>query len=106
MTDKLFNRLWQDALVQPNEELYIGEYGYPDWFDDISTDAAVVVETLQKIHHAAHMTIDELVKESGSIGNLCNKFCVPRSTVCGWLYENKKCPDYVRLAFARGLGLI
>ena len=48
MTDKLFNRLWQDALVQPNEELYIGEYGYPDWFDDISTDAAVVVETLQK----------------------------------------------------------
>ena len=106
MDSKLFYHLWQDALEQPNEEVYIAEYGYPDWFDQISTDAVEVVETLKKIHKAAHITMPELVEMAGGRGLFCEKFCVPDKTVQGWIYSNKKCPDYLRLLFARELGLI
>ena len=43
MTDKLFYKLWKDAIAQPDEEQFIGGYGYPDFFDDISSDLDTVV---------------------------------------------------------------
>ena len=30
MTDKLFYKLWKDALEQPDRDMYIGEYGFPE----------------------------------------------------------------------------
>ena len=42
MTDKLFYKLWTDAIAQPDREMYISEYGYPEWFNEISDDAAEI----------------------------------------------------------------
>lgn len=106
MESKLFNHLWRDALAQPNEEIYIAEYGYPDWFDEINTNIDEVVATLQKIHKVAHITVAELVELAGGRVLFCEKFCVPDKTVQGWIYSGKKCPDYLRLLFARELGLL
>ena len=46
MTDKLFYKLWQNALGQPDQEAYIKEYRYPEWSDGISPDAAEAVHIL------------------------------------------------------------
>ena len=63
MTDKLFNKLWKDALEQPSKEMYIGEYGYPDWFDEISQEPQEISETLGNIHDVAHMSLKDIIKK-------------------------------------------
>lgn len=110
MTDKLFEKLWQDALNQPNMELYISEYGYPEWFDEISNDVDEIVGTLENIHEVAHMAIRDMVKWSGlSQAGFASRFCIPKRTVESWCTkgsEYRKCPDYERLMIARLLGIL
>lgn len=107
MTDKLFTKLWMDALGQPDKERYIAEYGYPVWFDKISNDIDVVVETLGNIHDVAHMEIKEMISSSGlSQAGFATKFCIPKRTIENWCMGIRKCPDYTRLMIARSLGLL
>ncbi len=106
MTDKLFAKLWADALAQPNRELYISEYGYPDWFDDISTDAETIPQVLGDIHDMAHMSVRDIISRSGlTQAAFATKFCIPLRTVEDWATGKRKCADYARLAFAKLLGL-
>ncbi len=107
MTDKLFLKLWQDALEQPDKEMYIGEYGYPDWFDEISNDASTVVQILENIHDVAHMSVRDIISASGlTQAAFATKFCIPLRTVEDWATKKRKCADYQRLAFARELGIL
>ena len=107
MTYKLFNKLWRDALNQPDAEMYVGEYGYPDWFDEISTNLYEIVKTLENIHEVAHMPFREIIKRSGlSRPDFCERFCLAKSTVDKWAIENRNCPDYYRLAICRELGIL
>lgn len=107
MTDKLFNKLWKDALSQPDKELYIAEYGYPDWFDEISEDPEEITAILGNIHDVANMTIKETVKRSGfSQAGFAEHFCIPKRTVESWCMGERSCPDYVRLMMARLLGYL
>ena len=106
MTDQLFYKLWRDALAQPNLEIYIGEYGYPYWFDEISEDVNEVVSTLTAIHRVAHMTVREMIKSSGlTQAAFAVKFCIPLRTVENWAMGLRQCPDYTRLLLARQLNL-
>lgn len=106
MTD-LFNKLWKDALSQPDKELYIAEYGYPDWFDEISEDPEEITAILGNIHDVANMTIKEMVKRSGfSQAGFAEHFCIPKRTVESWCMGERSCPDYVRLMIARQLGYL
>ena len=107
MTDKLFYNLWLDALEQPNKDLYIGEYGYPDWFDEISTDAGTVVKILDNIHDVAHMTIRDIISHAELTQSaFAIKFCIPLRTVEDWATGKRKCADYLRLLFCRQLGIL
>lgn len=107
MTAKLFNKLWLDALDQPDKDLYIGEYGYPDWFDEISADAGEIISTLESVHDVAHMTVPEIQKRFG-LGNaaFARRFCIPLRTLENWIYDKTDCPDYIRLMMARELGIM
>lgn len=106
MTD-LFNKLWKDALSQPDKELFVSEYGYPEWFDEISEDPDVVVDTLGNIHNVASMSVKDMVKKSGmSQAKFAEKFCIPKRTVESWCMGERSCPDYVRLMMARLLGYL
>lgn len=107
MTDKLFNKLWLDALDQPNREMYVLEYGYPDWFDEISTDASEIVQVLENIHEVAHMTVRDIIYKSGmtQAAFACH-FCIPLRTVEDWATGKRKCADYQRLAFSRDLNFL
>ena len=107
MKDKLFAKLWEDALVQPDRDMYVAEYGYPDWFDDISQDTEKVVEILENIHDVAHMSVKNLIYASGlTQAYFAVKFCIPLRTIENWATEKRKCTDYTRLMIARQLGLI
>lgn len=107
MTDRLFNRLWLDALEQPNRDMYIGEYGYPDWFDEISTDAGEVVRILGSIHDVAHMSVKDIISRAGlSQAKFAVKFCIPKRTVEQWAAGERKCADYLRLLLCRQLGFM
>lgn len=107
MTDKILSKLWRDALAQQDKELYIAEYGYPEWFDEISEDPDVVVDALYNIHDVAHMSVKDMVKKSGmSQARFAEKFCIPKRTVESWCMGERSCPDYVRLMMARLLGYL
>ena len=107
MTDRLFYKLWTDALNQPSEEMYVSEYGFPEWFDEIAPDPFTVIGKLRQIHSAAHMSMKEIMDKAGltpySFGE---KFCVNLRTVQHWYAGDRKCPDYFRLAVCRQLGLL
>lgn len=107
MTDKLFYNLWKDALEQPDKDLYLGGYGYPDWFDDISQDPDEIAHTLGSIHDIAHMSFRDILSRSGlTQAGFSMRFCIPLRTVEDWATEKRKCTDYIRLMFARSLGLL
>lgn len=107
MTDKLFSKLWHDALAQPDKELYIAEYGYPKWFDEISTDVNEVTQILGNIHDAAHMSIREIINRASMTQvEFATKFCIPLRTVENWATGKRECADYLRLLFIRSLSAI
>lgn len=107
MTDKLFAKLWKDALAQPNKELYISEYGYPDWFDEISTDPLKTLQILESIHDVAHMSVRDIIcKSELTQSAFATKFCIPLRTVEDWATNKRKCTNYNRLMFAKSLGLL
>lgn len=107
MTDKLFYKLWTDAIAQPDREMYISEYGYPEWFNEISDDAAEITSVLCNIHDAAHMSVREIIKEFGlTQAAFAEKFCIPLRTVEDWVREKSKCADYYRLMLMQFLGVI
>lgn len=107
MTDKLFNKLWKDALDQPNKEIFLAEYGYPDWFDEISQDPQEISEILGNIHDVAQMSLKEIIKKAGMTqAAFSTKFCIPIRTVEDWASGKNKCRDYDRLMFCRILGIL
>lgn len=107
MTDKLFARLWRDALEQPDKELYIAEYGYPDWFDEISLDCDEAVQILGNIHDVAHMPVRDIIARTGKTQRaFAERFCIPLRTIEDWAAQKSKCADYIRLMMAESLGLL
>lgn len=107
MTDKLFNKLWKDALAQPDKELYIAEYGYPEFFDEISENLQEIVDVLGNIHDVAWMSFRDILKRSGMTqAEFSTKFCIPVRTIENWSTEKNVCRDYDRLMMARILGFL
>lgn len=106
MTIDLFYKLYHDAQKQPDCELYIAEFGYPDYFDEISEDANEVVQVLTEIHKLTHMTIKDIVKQSGlSQTAFAKAFDIPYRTVQDWRLGNRQVPEYIKIMILRLLGL-
>ena len=107
MDDRTFLHLWNDELSQPNKELYISEYGYPDWFDTISENLEIICIILSNIHDVAHMNVKNIIKHSEMTQNqFATHFCINLRTVERWCSGERKCPDYLRLLFCKDLGIL
>ena len=107
MKVKNFEKLWADALAQPNKELYIAEYGYPEWFDEIAPEPDEIIAILGNIHDVAHMDLRAILKAAGlKQVDLCRRYGIPKRTVDDWISGRNRCADYMRLLLARDLGLI
>lgn len=107
MNDKLFSKLWKGALLQPDKSLYLSEYSYNEWFDEIGLKPDESINILSNIHDIAHMPIRDMVIKSGlSQAKFAEKFCIPKRTVENWCSNTNKCPVYIRLMIARILGYL
>lgn len=107
MTRDLFYKLYHDAQDQPDLELYINEYGYPDYFNEISEDPDKVVAALTDIHRVAHMSLRDLISASGMTQNAYARyFDIPLRTIENWATGKRSCPEYVKLMMSEILGLI
>lgn len=107
MTNKIFNKLWNDALEQPSMEWFVAEYGYPEWFSEISDDTDEIIKILESIHAATHMPFEEIIAKSGmSRMDFYERFCLKKSTVDKWESGEESCPDYYRLLLCRELGIL
>ena len=98
VSDKLRNMLLADAEDQPNLEYYIGEYGYPEFFDEISDDVDEIVKYLTEIHDIVHKPFRDILRDYGlTQKQFCQKFYIPRRTVENWSMNTRSCPVYVRM---------
>lgn len=100
MSDKLFHELWDVAPLYDSMICFIEDF-------KVETDEIV----LQNIWTVAHMSVRDMVYSTGHTQvSFCDKFCLNARTLRHWVSKNdnirKPCPAYVRLAFARELGLI
>ncbi len=107
MTKELFLKLYHDAQDQPNPELYIGEYGYPDYFDEISSDPDEIIAKLTEIHRLAYMSMAEVIDASGlGKSKFARYFDIPLHTIQNWAYGARPCPEYIKLMTAELTGVI
>ena len=106
MTRELFYKLYADAKEQPDVDMYIAEYGYPDYFDEISDDPAEVVKVLTDIHTAANMTMRDVIKACGlNQSSFARYFNIPLRTVQHWMVD-RECPEYVKIMIMELAGII
>lgn len=97
MNSKLYYKLWLDAKSQPNKEMYINEYGYPDWFDEISTDPDEVVSFLGEIHDKIWTPFKDILDGYGlSKAEFSRRFCIPIRTVEDWYSGKRKMPEWAK----------
>lgn len=101
---EIIYELCLDAIEEPDRERYIAEYGYPEWFDDISDDPGECVEYLGKIHDIMHLPLKELLEPYHLKTVVIQKMLVlPRSTVNNWLQGVSDPPAWVKLLMIRRL---
>lgn len=98
---ELRDKIIKDATSQPDKELFIAEYGYPDWFYEINDDPEKVIEYLGAVHDIVNMPFKAFVQKTGmSQAKFAKRFCIPQRTVESWCMDDRKCPVYLRLALA------
>ena len=100
MSHKLFHELWNVAALYDSKICFIEDY---------KSDATE--EQLDRIWTVAHMSVRDMIYKNGFTQvEFCDIFCLNPRTLRSWVSLNpnarKPCPAYLRLAFARGLGLI
>lgn len=111
--DRIFYRLWKTA----NSDIKIYEYidsftsplsnTYIDFRKKYKLDELQVINMLENIYRAAHLSVKDIIGTSGKrkadIGHI---FCIPIRTLEDWYSEKNKCPSYTRLMMIRKFGLL
>lgn len=110
----LFAKLYGEALVYTNLEMYISERGWQDWMDayvdDDDDDASRVSEILEHIYSLAHMDIGQLRSETKlSASAFSRLFGIPIRTAQSWEYKERRTPEYALILisyaiFMEGMG--
>lgn len=96
MSDRDFHVAWTTALQSETEqEFLIG-----------CRDLVTIDEVyLQKIWRVAKMPLIGIIRQNNmDVYGFAVRFCIPFSTVYDMC--NTGCPDYMRLGFARQLGMV
>ena len=102
MNDKTFNILFTEALVQPDLDKFIAEWGTSSLFDPVPDgsppDYDKVVIQLKHVHYLAHVTVADLRAFAGlTQAAFAEHFCIPKRTLEGWEAKGHLsivCPPY------------
>lgn len=103
---KRFQEIVYAAEEQPDQDLFLAEYGIPEWvLSEVTNDEKQAVELITRIHTVVHMTSAELVKTSGMTQTkFAERFMIPLRTVQNWCGGQRTMPRYVKFMFAVILG--
>ena len=97
MNKKLYHKLWNDAMAQPDKELYVAEYGYPDWFDEIGETPEEIISFLGELHDIIWRPFGEYIRESGMTQKEFSEyFCIPKRNIEQWSTGKHYPPAWVR----------
>lgn len=104
---KRFQEIVYAAEEQPDQDLFIAEYGIPEWIlNDVTDSEEQAVEMIKNIHHITHITPRELISESGmSQTRFAERFMIPLRTVQNWVGGKRNMPRYEKFMFAMVLDL-
>lgn len=105
---KRFNEILYAAQKQPDLQLFLAEYGLPEWIiKEITEGEQAVVKMLMSIHHILYSTPKELIAESGlSQTKFAARFNIPLRTVQDWCGERRKMPNYLKFMVAEILDML
>lgn len=90
-----------DSFTSPLSNTYI------DFRKKYKLDELQVINMLENIYRAAHLSVKDIISASGKrkadVGYI---FCVPIRTLEDWCSSKNKCPSYTRLMMIRKFGLL
>lgn len=104
---KRFQEIVSTCEEQPDWDLFLAEYGIPQWIlNEVTDSEGKAVEMITTIHTVVHMTAAELVKASGmSQTKFAARFMIPLRTVQNWVGGQRTMPRYEKFMLAAILGL-
>lgn len=115
MKNRDFYTLFIEAASEPDEDLYIAEWGTSSIFcqdpDAPAPDIDAVVRDLREIWRAAHMSVRDIRKAAGlTQADLAAHFGMPARTVQNWesssSTSSRSCAPYIRLMMAEALDIV
>lgn len=103
-----FKEIVTEAETQPDQDLFIAEYGIPEWIlTEVTNDEEKAVEMIKNIHHITHITAKNLITESGmSQTKFAARFMIPLRTVQNWCGGQRAMRKYEKFMFATILDLL
>ena len=110
MTRDVFNRLFVEALAEPDEERFIAEWSSSSLLFDPEQDNVDFDEILRVLHNAwsiAHLPPRDFVTYSG-LGQaaFARRYCIKQRTLEHWISGQNAMPPHTRYMIAELLGLI
>lgn len=106
--DKLFLRLWSEALSSSACNTYVSDWAMSSiWGDTAEEDASAArIDALARLWDAAHLTICDIRAHTGlSQSAFAARYCIPKRTLEDWERGVRSCPDYLRLLLAQVTGI-
>ena len=107
ITYKRFQEIVHAAEEQPDQVLFLAEYGLPEWIlAEVTDSEEQAVELISAIHTVTHMSAAELIKASGlTQTRFAARFMIPLRTVQNWVGGQREMPVYTKFMAAELLGL-
>lgn len=106
--DKLFFKLWSEALSSSDCNTYVSDWSLSSVWDD-APDADIPadrIDVLERIWDAAHLTIRDIRAHTGlSQAAFSIRYCIPVRTLEDWERGVRSSPDYLRLLLAQATGI-
>lgn len=101
-----FKEIVTEAGTQPDQAVFLAEYGIPEWvLSEVTDDQKQAVEMIKNIHKITHIKPRELISESGmSQTRFAERFMIPLRTVQNWVGGKRNMPRYEKFMFAVILG--
>ena len=103
---KRFQEIVSACEEQPDQDLFLAEYGIPEWvLSEVTDDEEKAVEMIKNIHHITHITAKNLITESGmSQTKFAARLMIPLRTVQNWCGGQRAMRKYEKFMFAMVLG--
>lgn len=94
----MFARLYDEAKIYNNLDMYIMERGWQEWMDDL--EAGTVAEVLKYIYSVASDGFKELLNHYETLRKVSDKFRIPYSTLQRWKSGITDVPEYTLIMMA------